>query len=52
LVEAPKQVGPNKEYENKHEWTMFVRLENKNDSIRKYIRKVKYGLHPTFGVTE
>ena len=35
---------------------MFLRLApisaNKNDFIQKYVEKVKFGLHPSFGVTE
>ena len=35
---------------------MFLRLAptsaNKNDSIQKYVEKVKFDLHPSFGVTE
>ena len=52
LVENPRQVGKDKELTNKHEWNMFVRIADKNENIKNYISKVKYGLHPTFGVTE
>ena len=37
---------------NCHRWTMFVKPANSSEPANKYIRKVVYGLHPTFGVTE
>eukprot|EP00347_Sterkiella_histriomuscorum_P016628 403352460 len=54
-VQNPKKVG--QDNYNANEWTTFVRLVpnqglNSNDSIKRYIQKVRFGLHPTFGVTE
>lgn len=37
---------------NVHKWTMFIKPANPQIPANKYIRKVVYGLHPTFGITE
>ena len=51
LVKVPKK-SRNGEYDNKHRWTAFVKLVDKqqNSQIHKLISKVRFGLHPTFGV--
>ena len=38
--------------ENKHRWTMFLRTVDRasDGPAFKYLEKVRYGLHPTFGV--
>ena len=38
-------------YRNEHRWTVFVRMADKKDSVKKYISKVRFGMDPTFGVT-
>ena len=35
---------------NKHEWTMFVKFFNKKIKANTLIEKVRFGLHPSFGV--
>ena len=37
LVENPKKVGQNKEYENKHEWVVYVRLADQKEDVKKFI---------------
>ena len=36
--------------QNTHRWTMFVKFSNKNIAETRLIEKVRYGLHPTFGM--
>ena len=51
LVKVPKK-SRDGQYENKHRWTAFVKIEDKeqNSEIHKLISKVRFGLHPSFGV--
>jgi len=35
---------------NKHEWTMFVKFVDKKINPNNLIEKVRFGLHPTFGM--
>ena len=34
---------------NKHEWTIFVKFQDKKINPAELIEKVRFGLHPTFG---
>jgi len=54
LVTNPRKARSNPAFTNKHCWTMYVKLKTKNprDTARNYIRKVVYGLDPSFGATE
>ena len=36
--------------ENTHKWTMFVKIGNKGINANSLIEKVRFGLHPTFGM--
>ena len=47
LLEEPRTLRHNSEYQNKHEWSVFVRCPTEEDD-RKYISKVEFELHPTF----
>ena len=35
---------------NTHKWTMFVKFANKDVNANSLIEKVRFGLHPTFGM--
>ena len=35
---------------NTHKWTMFVKFTNKHIDANRLIEKVRFGLHPTFGM--
>lgn len=50
LVESPKKSNSHPENCNKHRWGAFVKVAN--EESQKYIRKVVFGLHPTFGATQ
>jgi hypothetical protein len=50
LVENPKKSRTADNTTNKHKWCMFVKTCDYDTS--KLVRKVVYGLHPTFGATE
>ena len=39
-----------KKFDNKHEWTMFVKFQDANIPASSLIAKVRYGLDPSFGV--
>ncbi|CDW88400.1 yeats family protein [Stylonychia lemnae] len=60
LIPNPKKLNSQhlgEEIENKHTWTVFVRIVKSQGQIigneaKKFISKVKFGLHPTFGATE
>ena len=47
LVSDPKSTSAGS---NKHKWTIFVKCADKKDGDAvRYIKKVRYGLHETFG---
>jgi hypothetical protein len=50
LVENPKKSRTEPNTQNKHKWCMFVKTDGYDSE--KVIRKVTFGLHPTFGVSE
>ena len=50
IVEDPKVSRKNPNLTNKHRWSCFVKVVG--DDTSKFIRKVVFGLHPTFGTTE
>jgi transcription initiation factor IIF auxiliary subunit len=50
LVENPKKSRTGGEASNKHKWCMFVKTNGEEE--KNYIRKVEFGMHPTFGCTE
>ena len=50
LVSKPKK-SRTSDNENRHKWVCFAKILD--DSLtNKYISKVKFGLHPSFGATE
>ena len=50
-VVDPKQSRSNEQCVNKHKWSCFVRVAGVPDSST-IIKKVSFGMHPTFGCTE
>jgi hypothetical protein len=50
LVTNPKSSKSDKTVKNSHKWSCFVKILGQDSS--KFIRKVQFGLHPTFGTTE
>ncbi len=51
LITNPKQSRSNSECVNKHRWTCFVEIAGEPDAS-KLIKKVIFGMHPTFGCSE
>mmetsp|Transcript_7428 Transcript_7428/g.6768 ORF Transcript_7428/g.6768 Transcript_7428/m.6768 type:complete len:81 (-) Transcript_7428:35-277(-) len=39
-----------KNTKNIHKWTIFIELKDKNNDIKKYIKKVTFGLDDSFGI--
>jgi len=50
LVKDPKPSKSNRETQNKHKWGCYVKIDG--DESNKIIKKVVFGMHPTFGCTE
>jgi hypothetical protein len=49
-VTNPKRSRSDKEKTNSHKWSCFVKIEN--GQTKNYIRKVVFGMHPSFGATQ
>lgn len=49
LIPNPKKLKSG--FENKHEWTAYVKSVDKKYGTRSFINKVKFGLHESFGAT-
>lgn len=48
-LENAKPSRTNPQIKNEHKWTAFVKVHK--EDVKNFIRKVEFGLHPTFGTT-